>query len=105
MDACSRCHTGHGVNSITGHLHRLLGDAPWTPDVTTGFIENMHEGDPFMPPFPGNKEDLRLLGEYLQHLQENWAPIPGAQEAGIIVNPEPSSAAVGQGNTSHLAAQ
>jgi len=88
MDACSRCHTGHGVNSITGHLQRLLGDQPWTPDMTTGFISAMHENDPYMPPFPGNEHDLQLLGEYLQHLQHNPVPIPGAQEAGIIVNPQ-----------------
>ncbi len=90
MLTCSRCHTGHGVNSITGHLQRLFGDQPWTPDLTTGYIEGMHEVQPFMPPFPGNKKELQLLGEYLEHLQKNTAPIPGAQTAGIIVQAAPA---------------
>ena len=90
MLTCSRCHTGHGVNSITGHLQRMFGDQPWTPELTTGYIEGMHEVQPFMPPFPGNKKELQLLGEYLEHLQKNKAPIPGAQTAGIIVQAAPA---------------
>lgn len=91
MDACSRCHTGHGVNSLAGQLHRMLGDQAWTPDITTGFIANMHQGDPFMPPFPGNDQDLRRLGDYLLHLQHNTAPIAGAQTVGVIVDDRPDT--------------
>ena len=95
MITCSRCHTGHGVNSITGHLQRMFGDQPWTADLTTGYIEGMHQVRSFMPPFPGDKEELGLLGEYLEHLQNNLAPIPGAQTAGIIVQAAPALRAAG----------
>ncbi|MBO9195942.1 cytochrome c [Rhizobium sp. 16-449-1b] len=86
MDTCSRCHTGHGVNSITGHLQRMFGDQPWTPELTAGYIECMHYAQPYMPPFPGSKTELQLLGTYLEHLQHNKAPIPGAQAVGVAVN-------------------
>lgn len=89
MNTCSRCHTGHGVNSITGHLGRMFGDQPWTPDLTAGYIESMHEAQPYMPPFPGNREELQLLGAYLEHLQRNDAPIPGAQQVGVQISPAP----------------
>lgn len=88
MDACSRCHTAHGVNSITGHLQRLLGDQPWSPTATGSFIASMHQADPYMPPFPGNETDLARLGAYLEHLQHNSAPLPGAQDVGIAINPK-----------------
>jgi len=89
MNTCSRCHTGSGVNGITGHLERMFGDQPWEPDLTAGYIENMHHAQPYMPPFPGNREELQLLGTYLQHLQNNRAPIPGAQSAGVVVTHNP----------------
>ncbi|MFG1271394.1 c-type cytochrome [Xanthobacter flavus] len=85
MTTCSRCHTGHGVNSITGHLQRMFGDQPWKSELTAGYIENMHEAQPFMPPFPGTARELELMGAYLGHLQHNSAPIPGAQQAGVVV--------------------
>lgn len=96
MNTCSRCHTGHGVNSITGHLQRMFGDQPWTPDLTATYIENMHYAQPYMPPFPGTDEELRLLGAYLEHLQRNTAAIPGAQAVGIIVNPAAAPGAAEQ---------
>ncbi|SCZ00897.1 c-type cytochrome [Microvirga guangxiensis] len=86
MITCSRCHSGHGSNSISGHLQRMFGDQPWTPDLTASYIENMHYAQPYMPPFPGSKAELRLLGRYLEHLQNNKAPIPGAQSVGVVVN-------------------
>jgi mono/diheme cytochrome c family protein len=88
MDTCSRCHTGHGVNAITARLKGMFGDRPWTPDLTTSYIANMHEAQPFMPPFPGSDAELGYLAAYLEHLQRNDAPIPGAQSAGITVNAE-----------------
>ena len=105
MDTCSRCHTGHGVNSITSQLQRLYGDRPWTPDLTAGYLENMHDAQPFMPPFPGNQEELQLLGAYLQHLQHNQAPIPGAQTAGIIVNGDAARAVAATENPQATAAR
>ena len=98
MDTCSRCHTGHGVNSITGHLQRMFGDKPWTPELTAGYIEGMHYAQPYMPPFPGSKAELQLLGAYLEHLQHNKAPIPGAQSAGVVVHGESASRIAAKNN-------
>ena len=84
-NTCSRCHTGHGVNSITGHLQRMFGSEAWSPEATAGYIENMHFAQPYMPPFPGNKQELEWLGLYLEHLQTNEAPVAGAQSVGITV--------------------
>jgi len=83
--ACTRCHTTNGVNSIIGHFERMYGDQPWTPDLTVSYLENMHAAQPFMPPFPGNAQELQALAEYLQHLQTSRAALPGAQQAGIAV--------------------
>jgi mono/diheme cytochrome c family protein len=94
MHTCSRCHTGHGVNGITGHLQRMFGDQPWTPELTASYVENMHTLRPYMPPFPGTAEELQRLGTYLEHLQRNTAPIAGAQQAGAAVNPLAANAAV-----------
>lgn len=105
MDACSRCHTGHGVNSITSHLQRMFGDQPWTPELTAGYIEGMHDAQPYMPPFPGNKDELQLLGAYLEHLQHNKAPVPGAQTAGILVNGDAAPRVAASGNREEAAAR
>ncbi|WP_395828761.1 c-type cytochrome [Elstera sp.] len=85
MNTCSRCHTGFGVNSISSHLQRMFGDQPWTPELTAGYVENMHDAQPYMPPFPGTQQELQWLGLYLQHLQTNKAAIPGAQTAGVTI--------------------
>ncbi|WP_139812091.1 c-type cytochrome [Ensifer aridi] len=98
MNTCSRCHTGHGINSITSHLQRMFGDQPWSPELTAGYIETMHYAQPYMPPFPGSKQELELLGAYLEHLQNNKAPIPGAQSVGVIVDSGTRTHAPAEGN-------
>ncbi|SKA18448.1 Cytochrome C oxidase, cbb3-type, subunit III [Enhydrobacter aerosaccus] len=86
MDTCSRCHTTHGVNAVAAHLQRLFGNQPWKPDLTLGYLENMHNAQPFMPPFPGTSQELSLLALYLEQLQHNTTPTSGAQQVGIVVN-------------------
>ena len=87
MDTCSRCHTTHGVNGVAGHLQRMFGDARWTPDLTADYVANMHNAQPYMPPFPGSKDELGLLATYLEQLQGNPSPVPGAQQAGVAIRP------------------
>jgi mono/diheme cytochrome c family protein len=91
MIACSRCHTGAGVNSITGHFARLFGDRPWKPELTIGYMENMHEAQPFMPPFPGTRSELIALAAYIETFQANpdAVHIAGAQDAGVILRTSP----------------
>ncbi|WP_151720164.1 cytochrome c [Gemmobacter serpentinus] len=83
MITCSRCHTGTGVNAVRNHFARMFGDQPWSPDLTMGYMEFMHEAQPFMPPFPGNQRELEVLAEYLSTFQTNPAAIAGAQVAGV----------------------
>lgn len=99
MDTCSRCHTTHGVNSVAGHLKRLFGDQEWKPELTLSYLENMHNAQPFMPPFPGTRQELWLLAAYLEQLQHNNAPTAGAQQVGVIVMPAAVSREAADGET------
>lgn len=85
MNGCSRCHTTHGVNGVADHLHRMFGDRRWTPDLTGDYVANMHNAQPYMPPFPGSKAELGFLSTYLEQLQTNREAVPGAQQAGVTV--------------------
>ena len=89
MLACSRCHTTQGVNSIVSVFERLYGEGkPFEEGSIAGYIPNMHFGRPYMPPFPGNKAELEALAAFIKSLQETGATLPGAQTAGVVVNPE-----------------
>ena len=96
MITCSRCHTGTGVNAVRGHFARMFGDQPWTPELTMGYMEFMHEARPFMPPFPGTKDELHRLAEYLSTFQNNPAAITGAQSAGVTVRKPTEANALAQ---------
>jgi cytochrome bd-type quinol oxidase subunit 1 len=82
---CSRCHTTRGVNSVVAKLERLYGRGPWDRETIRGYAKNMHNTRPFMPPFPGNEDELRALAEYLVWLQSNPVPLAGAQSGGVAV--------------------
>lgn len=83
MIACSRCHTGSGVNSVAGHFNRMFGDQPWTPELTASYMEFMHFAQPFMPPFPGNTQELHDLSLYLSLAQPDGLRATGAQVTGV----------------------
>lgn len=105
MIACSRCHTGNGVNSVTSQFRRMMGDGKWDPAAIQAYLANMHDAQPFMPPFPGNENDLRLLGGYMLHLQANGAPIAGGQSAGVTVNPAYTAEAMKAAKSKEIAAK
>lgn len=88
MLTCSRCHTTNGINSIVDVFEKMYGKDK-VLDVTSmaGYIPNMHQGRSFMPPFPGNKEELDALVAYIQQLQESGESLSGAQEDGVSINP------------------
>ncbi len=90
MITCSRCHTGHGVNSVVTKFSNLMGDAPFNAQTLGGYMENMHAARTFMPPFPGSKAELNLLAEYIVHLQKTDAAIMGAQNGGVKLAPKPT---------------
>ncbi|MFN7227105.1 MAG: c-type cytochrome [Holosporales bacterium] len=87
MNTCSSCHTGNGVNKVTGHITRMFGDKPVDPKMLGEFFETMHNAQAFMPPFPGNKAEAEALAKYLLLLRDNKAPIAGAQDVGVTLNP------------------
>jgi putative heme-binding domain-containing protein len=81
--ACSRCHTTTGMNGVVGKLENLYGRDEWDRRTMSGFLSNMHQIRPFMPPFPGNADELDAMVEYLIDLRTNREPLPGAQWAGV----------------------
>ncbi len=80
---CTRCHTVNGINGIRGKLHNLYGDADWSAIVIGGYLQNMHGARYYMPPFPGNAEELEALAVYLATLQKHHDSYQGAQNAGV----------------------
>ncbi|MBO9732097.1 MAG: cytochrome c [Chitinophaga sp.] len=89
--ACSRCHTTNGINSIVYVFERLYGlNKTLDENSMAAYIPNMHNGRTYMPPFPGNNEELHALVAYIKHLQQTGEPLEGAQSAGVTVNPDNS---------------
>jgi len=80
---CTRCHTVKGVNGIRAQLVRMYGDQRWNADVIAAYLENMHGARYFMPPFPGNQEELTALAVYLASLQNRAQSYEGVQVTGI----------------------
>ena len=88
MLSCSRCHTTHGINSVVDVFERMYGvGKPLDEASMEGYIPNMHLGRTYMPPFPGNEDELKALTAYIRHLQLSGETIGGAQVDGITVNP------------------
>lgn len=89
--ACTRCHTVSdiGINSIQDRLYSMFQDQPRDgefKDNIEHYILNIHQARPYMPPFPGNKEEARVLAEYLAHLHKNREELLGDQVLGTKIN-------------------
>ncbi|WP_177765101.1 c-type cytochrome [Flavobacterium sp. I3-2] len=87
MLACSRCHTGQGVNSVVDVFERMTG----TKDtlnvaIMAAYMPNMHTGRNYMPPFPGNEAEAEALAIYIRHLQDSGESIEGVQTEGVMVS-------------------
>lgn len=92
---CSRCHTTQGINSIVKVFEKMYGkDKPFDEASIAAFTKGMHNGRTFMPEFPGNKKELDALAAYIKHLQQTGDVIEGAQNEGVVVNPNQSVDAV-----------
>jgi hypothetical protein len=85
MIACTRCHTTGGVNSILDKLENLYGRGEWEVATVRGLIGNIHNTRRYMPPFPGNDEELAAMTDYIFSLREFPRDLPGAQSAGVPV--------------------
>ncbi|WP_245957377.1 c-type cytochrome [Chitinophaga flava] len=89
MLSCSRCHTTNGINSIVEVFERIYGAGkPLDENSMEAYIPNMHNGRTYMPPFPGNKKELKALATYIRHLQLSGEALGGAQTEGVTVNPQ-----------------
>jgi len=83
---CSRCHTGVGVNNVLDRFHALFGAAAWDREQLADYTTSMHDARPYMPPFPGTREELLALSDYVNHLRKVALPIPGAQRSGVAAS-------------------
>ncbi|MBN1342101.1 MAG: c-type cytochrome [Phycisphaerae bacterium] len=82
--ACTRCHTTTGVNGIVAKFENLYGrDKAWDRDAMVAFIENMHGARPFMPPFPGNRQELEAMTDYILQVRKTGESLEGAQVTGV----------------------
>jgi len=86
---CSRCHTNNGVNSVVRKFEVLFSPnkEPLDKERLKDYIPVMDKGRYYMPPFPGNQEEINALVEYICYIQFKNVYSPGAQVNGINVSP------------------
>lgn len=92
MIACTRCHTVAGVNSVRSKMQDMYGVAPWSAAGIEAYVENIHGARNYMPPFPGNQQELKALSAWLASLQTHRDTLEGVQTIGI---PRPDATARG----------
>ncbi|MFW5832266.1 MAG: c-type cytochrome, partial [Prolixibacteraceae bacterium] len=84
--ACTRCHTTHGINSVVKNFESMYGkDNPMNREAMKTYMKNMHNVRYYMPPFPGNDEELDALAEYIIRQQQQPNSLEGAQIKGVDV--------------------
>jgi hypothetical protein len=94
MLTCSRCHTTHGVNSVVYVFQRMYGEGKRLKAMDmSAYISGMHNGRTYMPPFPGNQQELDALGAYIEYISRTGEHLEGAQTNGLTVNPKHSVSA------------
>jgi len=59
---CSMCHAFYGYNGIMPIL------LPWTPQLITEGVRNLHRANPAMPPWLGTRTEQDALAAYLVRL-------------------------------------
>ncbi|MBD3266667.1 cytochrome c [bacterium] len=82
--ACTRCHTVNGLNGIVPKLENMYGESGWDKEKIKRYVRGMHNAVPYMPPFPGNEEELDAMVQYFLTLQKYPKTLPGAQTAGAM---------------------
>jgi mono/diheme cytochrome c family protein len=83
---CSRCHTTHGINSVVVKFENMYGKEKSLDVVSMkAYMKGMHNVRYFMPPFPGNDDELDALAWYIQHQQQEPRMLEGVQIKGIDV--------------------
>jgi mono/diheme cytochrome c family protein len=59
---CGSCHAFYGYNGITPIIY------PWTPELITDAVRNLHRTNPAMPPWLGTDAERGALAAYLIEL-------------------------------------
>lgn len=84
--ACSRCHTSHGISSVVRKFERMYGtDTPLNSEAMKVYIKNMHNVRHYMPPFPGNDDELDALAAWVAEQQKRPRKLDGPQVKGVDV--------------------
>ncbi len=84
--ACTRCHTTHGISSVVRKFERMYGtENPLNEDAMKTYIKSMHNVRYYMPPFPGNEEELGALAAYIAAQQKRPKTLEGPQIKGVDV--------------------
>ncbi len=85
---CTRCHTTYGINSVVRNFEQMYGqETAFDVEAMKAYIANMHHVKSFMPPFPGNKEELDALAYYIKSLRQFPVRLEGAQTQGVSIQP------------------
>ncbi|MGQ8335095.1 c-type cytochrome [Sunxiuqinia sp. A32] len=85
--ACTRCHTTHGINSIVTNFENMYGaDQEFNHEAMKAYISSMHNVRSYMPPFPGNDQELGALVDYIIWQRKEPTVLEGTQLKGIEVN-------------------
>lgn len=61
---CSSCHAEFGYNGMKPIIY------PWTPELISDAVHNLHRTNPAMPPWLGNEAERDLLAAYLVRLND-----------------------------------
>jgi mono/diheme cytochrome c family protein len=84
--ACTRCHTTHGINSVVRNFELMYGEEkPFDVEAMKAYMKNMHNVRYYMPPFPGNDEELDALAVFIKQQQQRPHKMEGAQIKGVEV--------------------
>lgn len=88
MITCSRCHTITGINSVVTNFQKMMPPGqPLNADVMKQYIPGMHTVRYYMPPFPGNAQELDALVAFIVDMSKNPRYIEGDQDKGTVVSP------------------
>ncbi|RIH64869.1 cytochrome c [Mariniphaga sediminis] len=83
---CTRCHTTHGINSVVKRFELMYGtETPLNEEAMKTYMKNMHNVRYYMPPFPGNDEELGALAAWIAEQQRNPKTLEGPQIKGVEV--------------------
>ena len=85
--ACTRCHTTHGINGIVRNFEKMYGSGTeFEAEPMMNYVRNMHRVRVYMPPFPGNEQELEALVAYIMMQKQTPSPLEGVQVNGIRRN-------------------